>query len=103
MRAEAPSLRCAGRGSRSPPVHPLKEIVMRRSKSGSLAKRARKPRTPRLALYLPRQAQDLYPYVLAVWLKIKADVAHFASTMPPAAQVDANLAALLDALKEAEG
>ena len=75
---------------------------MARRKSGSAPKRVKK-RTPRLALYLPRQVQDLYPYVLAVWLKIKGDTVHFPSTTPPAAQVDGNLAKLHDALKDAEG
>ncbi len=71
-------------------------------KSGSAAK-APKKKVPNIALHLPRQAQALYLYCLAVWAKVKADTVHFPTPFPPAAQIDGDLTALGNALPKAEG
>jgi hypothetical protein len=58
---------------------------------------------PRLALRLPRDAQGLYTRGEAIWSAIKADTTRFPTTYPPAAEVDADLKALGQALQAAEG
>ena len=69
-------------------------------KSGSSK---RNTKGPRIVLRLPRDAQGLYTRGLAIWSAIKADTTRFPTTYPPAAEVDADLKALGDALQAAEG
>jgi hypothetical protein len=57
---------------------------------------------PRVVLRLPRDAQGLYTRGLAIWGAIKADTTRFPTTYPPAAEVDADLKALGEALQAAE-
>jgi hypothetical protein len=79
------------------------EIAMARKKRSGAAPTKKKARAPHIALHLPPQLQDLYVYCLAVWAKMKADTLHFPTPYPPASEVDADLTALHEALKAAEG
>jgi hypothetical protein len=74
---------------------------MARRKAGSAPKPPKK-KAPNIALHLPKAVQELYPYCLAVWLKVKGDTVHFPAPVPSAAEMDADLTALHDALKDAE-
>jgi hypothetical protein len=69
-------------------------------KSGSSKKNTK---GPRVALRLPRDAHGLYTRGQAIWSAIKADTTRFPTTYPPAAEVEADLKALGDALHAAEG
>jgi hypothetical protein len=70
------------------------------NKSGSPQK---KTKGPRVVLRLPRDSQGLYTRGQAIWSAIKADAARFPTPYPPAAEVEADLKGLGDALKAAEG
>jgi hypothetical protein len=75
---------------------------MARRKSGSAPKKPTK-KAPNIALRLPKPVQELYPYCLAVWAKVKADTVHFPAPVPPASEMDADLTDLHSALQNAEG
>jgi hypothetical protein len=68
-------------------------------KSGSSKKNTK---GPRVVLRLPRDAQGLYTRGQAIWSAIKADTTRFPTTYPPAAEVEADLKALGEALQAAE-
>jgi hypothetical protein len=69
-------------------------------KSGSPKK---KPKATHVALYLPREVLALYARCMAIWTAMKADQVHFPSPYPSPNEIDADLAALFDALQEVEG
>jgi hypothetical protein len=66
-------------------------------------KTQKKTRSPRIAQRLPRDAQGLYTHCSATWIAIKGDPGHYPSPYPPPNEVDGDLQALGDALKDAEG
>jgi hypothetical protein len=78
------------------------ETVMSKKKSGSPTPK-KKTKAPRIALHLPGDAPGLFTRGTAIWAAVKADSAHFASPYPPAPEIEADLAALGEALQKAEG
>ncbi len=58
---------------------------------------------PRVAQFLPQDAQSLYTHCNASWTAVKGDPAHFTNPYPPAAEVEGDLAALNTALLAAAG
>jgi hypothetical protein len=65
--------------------------------------RKRTTHGPRIAQHLPRGPQPLYVHCAASWGAMSADTVHFPSPYPPAAEVEADLAALAAALQKAAG
>ena len=66
-----------------------------------MASKKKTTAAPRIALYLPVDAQGLYTHCNASWAGIKGDPGHFANPFPPGNEVDDDLAKLGAALQAA--
>jgi hypothetical protein len=77
------------------------EIVMSKKKSGSPT--PKKTKAPRIALHLPGDAPGLFTRGTAIWAAVKADPGRFPSPYPPGPEIEADLAALGEAIQKAEG